>query len=150
MNKMKNAEAMAMTASIYREELIILCTRIKSYRFHEKALRREVFYDHRDSLATAYRLDNNWDNLFIEAKQIANLIICLNSDAKRDPYIHVPFLCRRYQVRMTPDPATASDEEIALYFRDVYGIIDDFEDMLYEAEIIAKRKNNPEGIAVEM
>lgn len=48
------------------------------------------------------------------------------------------FLGRRYNIKEMPNPLSASNDEIAAYFHDVYEILDDFEDMLYSAEIFAK------------
>lgn len=134
MNTISKKEVMALAAEMYRDELMVISLRLKAYHIHEMALRGEIFYNHKDALAAAYRLDHTKDDLFIEAKRIDRMIIALNTAAKNDPYIGSPFLSRRYQVREMPDPKIASNDEIAAYFRDVYTLIEDFEDLLYEAE----------------
>lgn len=133
-NEMKKTEAMGMVVELYKDEFMQVSIRLKAFRFHESALRKEVFYDKRDALATAYRLDHGFDDLFLEAKQIGALILRMNTEAKRDPYIGTPFLSRMYQIRNIPDPRTASDEEISVYFRDVFALLDDYEQLIYDAE----------------
>lgn len=87
---------------------------------------------------SAYRLDNNATDLFLEAWKLGNMIICLNAAVKRDPYIRAPFLSRRYEIRQMPDPKTATNEDIGTFYRDVFEIIDDFEDLVNETRISAE------------
>lgn len=134
----KQANALALAAGYYKDDLMQISIRLKAFRFHEKALRGEVFYDRRNALACFYRLDHNRDDLFLEAKKIGNMILILNTNAKHDPDIGSYFLGRRYNIKEMPNPLSASNDEIAAYFHDVYEILDDFEDMLYSAEIFAK------------
>lgn len=144
--KMTGAEAMQLVVEYYRDEFMIISIRMQAFRFHQSALRKEVFYDRRNQLASAYRLDHNFDNLFIEAKKIGELILSLNWHAKRDPYIGCPFLPRTYKIKDVPDPREASDEEIAQYFRDVFAILDDYDDLVYEARL-PKEEEASEQIA---
>ena len=119
------AETMELVSAYYRDEFMQISVRMKAFRFHEAALRKELFYDKRDALASAYRLDHGFDDLFLE--------VCLNTDAKHDPYIGRPFLGRMYQVKTMPDPKSASNEDIAAHFRDVFELLDDYEELVYKA-----------------
>ena len=127
------AETMELVSAYYRDEFMQISVRMKAFRFHEAALRKELFYDKRDALTSAYRLDHGFDDLFLEAKKIAKLIVCLNTDAKHDPYIGRPFLGRMYQVKTMPDPKSASNDDIAAHFRDVFELLDDYEELVYKA-----------------
>ena len=131
--KMTAADIVELVMTFHRDDFMFIGTRLKAFRFHEAALRKEVFYDKRDALASAYRLDNNADDLFREGRRIGNMILSLNTSAKRDPYIGVPFLNRTYKICAAPDLRTSTDEEIITYYRDVYQLLDDYEALLYDA-----------------
>ena len=40
-----------------------------------------------------------------------------------------------YEIREMPDPKTATNEDIGHFYRDVFEIIDDFEDLVNETRI---------------
>ena len=141
-SKATTTDILEMVMTFHRDDFMVIGTRLKAFRFHEAALRKEIFYDKRDALASAYRLDNTEEDLFREAKRIGKLILALNATAKRDPYIGVPFLNRTYQIRTAPDPRTGSDEEIIAYYRDVYQLLDDYETLLYEARPLKHEKQD--------
>lgn len=45
----KQANALALAAAYYKDDLMQISIRLKAFRFHEKALRGEVFYDRRNA-----------------------------------------------------------------------------------------------------
>lgn len=127
MNEFRNV--MEMVAAYYRDDLAKINLRLKAFHFHEMALARHVFYDNRDLLALAYRLDHNKDDLFLEARKIGQLIIRLNMSAKSDPAIAAPFLNRWYNIKEWP-AKDAPDEVITTFYRDTIAIVEDFETLV--------------------
>ena len=65
------AETMELVSAYYRDEFMQISVRMKAFRFHEAALRKELFYDKRDALASAYRLDHGFDDLLKKKKKSA-------------------------------------------------------------------------------
>lgn len=60
-------------------------------------------------------------------------VFCLNSiEVVKDCCYH-NLVC--YEIREMPDPKTATNEDIGHFYRDVFEIIDDFEDLVNETRI---------------